>query len=709
MADGSNFNPDIIQYRPDVSSGRSHFFERSVDALRSVIKPRSSQEGRSGWETSFSSSLIAAKLQKRIHEGKSADVVIADVDGTVYVRQPTGGIYRGRNYETTQQLQNKSIPLILNTARPIWDPDQDRDITDKVGLPNPDAIIAGTGTMIYWRNTDGSLSIDHEYADRMKQHKIVVNKNGQPTTVPFSIHAVGEAIQPHLLKYVSPKKLVDFLVDQGPQLPDGTRGIDGLRLVFQHTPYEELKQLTRELRENISGIKLQLSEITEQTTSDTFTGWVHVIPSIAGKNKATEYILTKLAGANPGHKINAHVLGDTSVDIPLLTMGSNPDKDGYTVHQYGVQNLPERTRAKLTRVVEALSGERGQSLAKRAHLKLMDSPGPDALFEVVDSLPTLSETVVPHEAPLPTAFHELLRRPKPQRRRGERPPLLGLKPFLEMLPPSFRPLVNPAEIVESDKRDMYMLDMMRELQGRRDGYQFFTTPEERHELVETARRTAEYLHDNKIRNFVIMDRAARPIYIGVKEMWKKLYPNEKLPDIYFLNPTGFMNLNEAEKTGQTGLPKGMEMMYSGFLKGNDLGQGIRSQAEIEYDFMKTFQRMLANRNEPTLLFDTCIHSGDSVGNVQTTLRNLGFANLKLGLVGNEKNDSGMRPDFVAVRGKPLGVCYPFDRDRLTERRFDSVTSAPTEDPLYLGRSRALRAEIHRIFRQQQAPRAARFF
>lgn len=285
--------------------------------------------------------------------------------------------------------------------------------------------------------------------------------------------------------------------------------------------------------------------------------------------------------------------------------------------------------------------------------------------------------------------------------RRERRPILEVKPSISIRPPSYRPLpeVGGFERQTSVELASLLQSLLGELQGRRAGYEFYPDPAERQELVEISEKTADYLHDNEIRNFILLDRSARPAYIGVKEVWKKKYPDKPLPDIYFVNPTGFMNDKDALAPGMTGLPKGMEIMFDGQRKGNDVGDAFtepRPQEDIEKDFTETYKRLTENRDQPTLLFDTCVHSGDSLRPVQTTLQNLGFNELKVGVVGEDMNTSDIKPDFIAVQGTPLGVCYPFDRDRMVERRFDSVTSRPTTDTISRERGIALRNEIRSI-------------
>jgi hypothetical protein len=226
-------------------------------------------------------------------------------------------------------------------------------------------------------------------------------------------------------------------------------------------------------------------------------------------------------------------------------------------------------------------------------------------------------------------------------------------------------------------------------------------------LVTIVKNTATYLHDNKIKNFVLMDRSARPAYIGVREAWRRMYPDEPMPDIYFLNPTGFVNSDIFHSMGETGLSKGFEIVMDGLRKENDIARidptGPRTQEEIEGEFKQTYRRLLGNKSEPTLIFDTCIHSGDSIRPVRDSMRGMGFDQLRVGVVDAGRNESEIHPDFKALNTKPLGVCFPFDHDRVVERRFNASTSLRNDDPVAIETGADLRSEIKRIVDQGLGP------
>lgn len=329
-------------------------------------------------------SLVAAKFVKRRQEGKTLDALISDMDGTLYVRQGRS-IHVGQNQETTRLLHERAIPFIVNTGRPAWDSQDDFELIAQMRLPPPDAVIAGTGTVIYWRDRRGQLRIDEAYAERMRQHPMIYESRGEARSHPFDPSALIQVIRSELEPFIRHESLLDVLVDQGPLLPDKTQGVEGLRLVIRNEPYEDMLAFARHVRMKVKGIKIDLSEMPAHTRDGQFTGWIHIIPSIAGKERAAEYLLRALHHALDlqDTKVHGHIVGDASNDLRALARGSHPEQDPFVLHQYGVQNLQAHTRTKLTRVQDALTRAKGQ---RRANFSMLNASGPDGVHEIIQAI-----------------------------------------------------------------------------------------------------------------------------------------------------------------------------------------------------------------------------------------------------------------------------------------------------------------------------------
>lgn len=345
------------------------------------------QQGRFERDCSIlENSVVAAKLDARRAAGKPLDLIVSDVDGTLYMRG-TRGVYTGKNRELAQQLREKNIPFIINTGRPVWNQAEDANFGYDMDLPKPDAVIAGTGTAIYWRQKNGKLCIDETFAERMNNHLIFYEKEGVLKSARFNPHQIARILRPELEPFIQSGQLRKILVDEGPMLPDGTFGNEGLRFVLVDLDPQTMKKLKRSMQDRISGIKIDICEMGDYATANSFTGWMHLVPSIAGKEKAAKYVLERIREgmALREEKLHAHALGDASNDIRVLAAGSHPTKDPYVLHQYGLGNLQSRAHTILKKVADAAARSVGAD-RRQSQLILLEAEGPDGVYEVVNGL-----------------------------------------------------------------------------------------------------------------------------------------------------------------------------------------------------------------------------------------------------------------------------------------------------------------------------------
>lgn len=331
-------------------------------------------------------SVVTAKLEARRAAGKPLDLIVSDVDGTLYIRRERS-VYTGKNKELTEQLRKKNIPFIINTGRPVWDQTEDNNFGYDMDLPKPDAVIAGTGTAIYWRQKNGELCIDELFAERMNNHVVFYEKEGVLESARFNPYQIAKILRPELEPLLQSGQLRKILIDEGPVLPDGTIGNEGLRLVLVNLDHKTMKNLKRLIQDRISGIKIDICEMGDYATAESFTGWMHLVPSIAGKEKAAKYVLERIRGgmALREEKLHAHALGDASNDIRVLAAGSHPTKDPYVLHQYGLGNLQSHAHTTLKKVADAAARSMGAD-RRQSQLILLEAEGPDGVYEVVNGL-----------------------------------------------------------------------------------------------------------------------------------------------------------------------------------------------------------------------------------------------------------------------------------------------------------------------------------
>lgn len=218
--------------------------------------------------------------------------------------------------------------------------------------------------------------------------------------------------------------------------------------------------------------------------------------------------------------------------------------------------------------------------------------------------------------------------------------------------------------------------------GNPSAYKFFDTEKARQELFEFSQKVAEYLHEHRVKNFILMDQGARPLYVGMREYWKNKFPSDKMPSIYFLNPMGFKT---RENTGTA--PKDNDIV-----KLND--------KDVEEEFQKSYSELMKDREEPTVVFDTYLHNGKTLEPVVGLLRRMGFNDVKIGAVNPANKGSVVKEDFHLSDELPEKGFYPFDRDRLIEKTFEHVNSIPTADGHKEALGTALRIEIKRIMEEK---------
>ena len=251
---------------------------------------------------------------------------------------------------------------------------------------------------------------------------------------------------------------------------------------------------------------------------------------------------------------------------------------------------------------------------------------------------------------------------------------------------SFDTLDDDKDKPEEIKRAIEYLEQLAASFGRppsKDGdYDFFAREVERNELFEYCKKIAEYLHDNEIPSLVIIDRSSRPVYIGVKEYWRFKYPDENPPNIYFMNPSGFKTHKEKNDYRI------------------DNPSELRSEKEVLADFQDVYKKLMADKDKPVLVFDSCIHSGNTLVPVRRAMIKSGFKDLLIGSINPSDFGSSIKTDFYISEDRPAKGCYPFDRDRMIEKVLYSPHSVRTSNTNDMDHAIRLRREIKRIMEEK---------
>lgn len=250
---------------------------------------------------------------------------------------------------------------------------------------------------------------------------------------------------------------------------------------------------------------------------------------------------------------------------------------------------------------------------------------------------------------------------------------------LGSLPTSKRPEVLDASHLESPEKFPWHL---------------FPTKHERRDMYEAFLALTHFVHDREVANMVFVDRSARPVYVGLRECWKREYPKEPRPGIYFMNTLGFMSLDRTPR----------ELGYQGL---RALGTGEeqirreqpRIHAQVAADLQKQYKTLLVDKDLPLMVFDVCMHSGASVLPLLQTLHEAGCSKLLLGTMNEPPFECPLAPDFCYFPDGQ-GACHPFGPSSVVRKTIESVSSKRSLDPHAAQEGLNLRREIQALVTEQ---------
>lgn len=315
-----------------------------------MINPETpSEEASLEEEPAVDRSVLVEKLFRRTEGGAPADIVCLDVDGTVYlpVRNLDGNWEKvGDNRELSNKLKEDKIPLILISARPDWETQDDHEMAG-FALDQADAVIVGTGSIIYWRQKDGSLAIDREFEKLMLRQSLRF-RNGEETT--YNPETIVQALEDKLMSEFKDKGLIQIKVDSNSSIGFATCDIENMS-------YSDLMKLSRAIRYEVSGVTITFSEDIKKDQRDKFSGWMQILPMKANKNYALRYALEKISRVTNPYDIEAkkpvaHTFGDSSVDICMLGLCTG-EKHPYESRGYLLGNTTPHARDRILSIVGA--------------------------------------------------------------------------------------------------------------------------------------------------------------------------------------------------------------------------------------------------------------------------------------------------------------------------------------------------------------------
>lgn len=154
----------------------------------------------------------------------------------------------------------------------------------------------------------------------------------------------------------------------------------------------------------------------------------------------------------------------------------------------------------------------------------------------------------------------------------------------------------------------------------------------REDIYESSKSLADYISNEGIKNIFFLDSSARQAYIGLKEMWRKEHFEEAEPTIYFINPDPLKY--DSDSLDET----------------------------LAGEFAKTYHDI--DKNEKTLIYDVCIHTGNTILNTQKFFKDMGFTDVKTAVTSVSKEctlENANKIDLVCLDDRAMAGCHPYGK------------------------------------------------
>lgn len=286
----------------------------------------------------------------------SRTVFFVDFDGTLFT--PDKRIFSAHFYNRhlTQMLNKHNIPFVVVTGRSHWNLKSDIE-TMLLGMEKPDAIVAGAGSVIYYRLANNQLAVDTSWTKIMKQTRV---KWQGVEELAWNREVILQMLHCILPDYVTilPHSADTFLI----------------RLYVRELPMPQLLSLKKKIEDHFThGVQVIFTEkLLQKNSLEFFSGNILIVPTTAGKDNAVKYLLNigKEMRQTP---LNAYCFGDATIDVPMLSI--KPQLRKYDIQTYGV-NLTPLARKLLS-----------EQIKDNPQMHIVDSPAsPEAILNVAKEL-----------------------------------------------------------------------------------------------------------------------------------------------------------------------------------------------------------------------------------------------------------------------------------------------------------------------------------
>jgi len=249
-------------------------------------------------------------------------LMFTDFDGTLYNPDAKLLLAWRYNSRTSKIIRRNNIKLIITTGRAVWN--NFAEFQNKFfGMHGADIVVSGAGTYIYHRNENKKLVQDIEWNERMLKSQISIGQDSHIWTKSI----VEDAVRPILKRY-------NLTIQKSPNPYQ-------VVIPLYHMDVKRLTECMEKISMTIQkGIKVLITEkLYLFNSKDVFSGYMFVVPEIAGKAGSAEYIIEKESS-----KSDVLFFGDAMIDCAMLTLESRFIEKKYSYAVNATPLLQEKIR-----------------------------------------------------------------------------------------------------------------------------------------------------------------------------------------------------------------------------------------------------------------------------------------------------------------------------------------------------------------------------
>lgn len=234
----------------------------------------------------------------------------------------------------------------------------------------------------------------------------------------------------------------------------------------------------------------------------------------------------------------------------------------------------------------------------------------------------------------------------------------------------------------------------------------FFTNHEREEIFLASEKLTHLIKEGGIKNVIFVDASARPISTGLTTYWHKASPDEPLPGIYFVNPDGFHSMSQKDFLPddierRMAVLMGVTVQVLRRMMGYNPPEKEHVLPAVVQRFSEVHHRLIQQKDLPTMIVDTCIHTGSTVQKVSEVLRAAGFDHVTVAAVSPDSGTAAQADTYLLDK-TAINTCYPFGPEGMVEKG-DDVISRPADEPAARIVGNRLRQEIKEIIEERFRP------